>query len=223
MDSVQLTKKQRQFLDFILAYREHYQVWPTYREIAEEFGFKSPNSVTQNIQALMRKEVLVRTHDDEYDLNPDWARKHGLDSNIPESQGIPVRGLIAAGLMQEAIETDLGHVTMDHLFPNKDKIFALRVSGMSMKDEGIFDGDFVLISEGTLSHGEIGAVMYDGETTLKRVYKEADGIRLVAANDEFDDIELSPREAEEVTIIGAYVGHVNRSGFFRAPDRRVIH
>jgi repressor LexA len=214
MDSVQLTKKQRQFLDFILAYREHYQVWPTYREIAEEFGFKSPNSVTQNIQALMRKEVLVRTHDDEYDLNPDWARKHGLDSNVPESQGIPVRGLIAAGL---------GHVTMDHLFPNKNKIFALRVSGMSMKDEGIFDGDFVLISEGSLSHGEIGAVMYDGETTLKRVYKEADGVRLVAANDEFDDIELSPREAEEVTIIGAYVGHVNRSGFFRAPDRRVIH
>jgi SOS regulatory protein LexA len=223
MDSVQLTKKQRQFLDFILAYREHYNVWPTYREIAEEFGFKSPNSVTQNIQALMRKEVLVRTRDDEYDLNPDWARKHGLETGVDDSQGIPVRGLIAAGLMQEAVEADLGQVTMEHLFPNKDKIFALRVSGMSMKDEGIFDGDFVLIAEGSLGNGEIGAVMYDGETTLKRVYKEPSGLRLVAANDEFDDIELTPREAEEVTIIGGYVGHVNRSGFFRAPDRRIIH
>ncbi|MDR9387708.1 MAG: transcriptional repressor LexA [Balneolaceae bacterium] len=223
MDSVQLTKKQRQFLDFILAYREHYNVWPTYREIAEEFGFKSPNSVTQNIQALTRKEVLVRTRDDEYDLNPEWARKHGLQSGLDDAEGIPVRGLIAAGLMQEAVEADLGQVTMEHLFPNKDKVFALRVSGMSMKDEGIFDGDFVLITEGSLGNGEIGAVMYDGETTLKRVYKEPSGLRLVAANDEFDDIELTPREAEEVTIIGGYVGHVNRSGFFRAPDRRTIH
>lgn len=212
MDTAQLTRKQKAFLDYILSYKEEHDVWPTYREIADMFAFRSPNSVTQNIQALIKKGVLVRTQHDEYDLAPRWKKQFE-----PEvSAGIPVRGLIAAGYLQEAVEADLGHITLENLFPDIGKLFALRVSGMSMKDEGILDGDFVLLSEKEPRNGEIGAVLYQGETTLKRIYREKSGLRLVPANDEFVEMRITPDEEEEVRIIGTYAGHMNRNGLFKA-------
>lgn len=212
MDTAQLTRKQKAFLDFILSYKEEHDVWPTYREIADMFAFRSPNSVTQNIQALIKKGVLVRTQHDEYDLAPRWKKQFE-----PEVvSGIPVRGLIAAGYLQEAVEADLGQITLENLFPDIGKLFALRVSGMSMKDEGILDGDFVLLSEKEPRNGEIGAVLYQGETTLKRIFREKSGLRLVPANDEFVEMRITPDEEEEVRIIGTYAGHMNRNGLFKA-------
>ena len=57
MDNVQLTSKQKKFLDYIITYRDENEIWPTYREIADRFGFKSPNSVTQNLQSLLKKRL----------------------------------------------------------------------------------------------------------------------------------------------------------------------
>jgi SOS regulatory protein LexA len=212
MDIAQLTRKQKAFLDYIVSYKEEYDVWPTYREIADEFDFKSPNSVTQNIQALIKKGVLVRTHLDEYDLAPRWKKQ--LEPEAPA--GIPVRGLIAAGYLQEAVEADLGQITLENLFPDISRLFALRVSGMSMKDEGILDGDFVLLSDAAPRNGEIGAILYQGETTLKRIFREKNGLRLVPANEEFEEVVVAPDEEEEVRIIGTYAGHMNRKGLFKA-------
>ena len=144
MDNAQLTRKQQEFFNYIVDYRKEYDVWPTYREIADHFGYRSPNSVTQNIQALMKKGYLVKRDDDEYDLP---SEKKSLLGEYEEKEGIPVRGLIAAGFLQEAVEADLGHITMDTLFPALDKLFALRVSGFSMKDVNIYDGDFVLLMD----------------------------------------------------------------------------
>ena len=144
MDNAQLTRKQQEFFNYIVDYRKEYDVWPTYREIADHFGYRSPNSVTQNIQALMKKGYLVKRDDDEYDLP---SEKKSLLGEYEEKEGIPVRGLIAAGFLQEAVEADLGHITMDTLFPDLDKLFALRVSGFSMKDVNIYDGDFVLLMD----------------------------------------------------------------------------
>ncbi|MEX0593450.1 MAG: transcriptional repressor LexA [Balneolaceae bacterium] len=212
MDHAQLTRKQKEFFDYIVSYKEEHDVWPTYREIAEAFDYKSPNSVTQNIQALLRKEFLVRTEDEEYDLHPRFSRS----GESLEGGGIPVRGLIAAGYLQEAVETHLGEITLETLFPNLDQVFALRVSGMSMKDAGIFDGDFVLLMDSDVNEGDIGAVLYNGETSLKRIYKDERGLRLEPANEEYDDIYISPEIFEEVRIIGKYVGHVNRNGIHRS-------
>ncbi len=212
MDHAQLTRKQKEFFDFIVDYKSDHDVWPTYREIAEHFGYKSPNSVTQNIQALLKKDYLIKTDEDEYDIHP--KLDHVFEEH--DSSGIPVRGLIAAGYLQEAVEADLGKITLETLFPNMDNLFALRVSGMSMKDAEIYDGDFVLLMDSDINEGDIGAVLYNGETSLKRIYKDENGLRLEPANDEYDDIIIEPELFEEVRVIGKYVGHVNRNGIYRA-------
>lgn len=215
MDHAQLTRKQKEFFDFIVEYRNEHDVWPTYREIADHFGYRSPNSVTQNIQALLKKEYLVRSEEEEYDLHPRVGHLVGENRD----PGIPVRGLIAAGYLQEAVETDLGRITLETVFPNLDRIFALRVSGMSMRDAGIRDGDFVLLMDTDVNEGDIGAVLYNGETSLKRIYKDKNGIRLEPANEEYDRIVIEPEVFEEVRVIGKYVGHVNRTGIHRS-DRK---
>jgi repressor LexA len=211
MDNAQLTRKQKEFFDYIIDYKKEHDVWPTYREIAEAFDYKSPNSVTQNIQALLRKGYLIKTDDDEYDVHPDYEENLG----IKKSTGIPVRGLIAAGYLQEAVEADLGRITLETIFPKLDDMFALRVSGMSMKDAGIYDGDFVLLMDSDVKDGDIGAVLYNGETSLKRIYYDKNGLRLEPANSEYDDIVIEPDVFEEVRIIGKYIGHVNRSGIHK--------
>ncbi len=216
MDNAHLTRKQQEFFSFIVDYKKEYDVWPTYREIAEHFGYRSPNSVTQNIQALLKKGFLVKKNDEEYDLPSD--KKSMLGDDI-EEEGIPIRGLIAAGYLQEAVEADLGSITLSTLFPNLDKLFALRVSGFSMKNANIYDGDFVLLMDTKLQNGEIGAVLYNGETTLKKVFWDDNGLRLEAANEDYDDITVSPDVFEEVKIIGKYIGHVNRQGFQRAASK----
>jgi SOS regulatory protein LexA len=216
MDNAHLTRKQQEFFSYIVDYKKEYDVWPTYREIADHFGYKSPNSVTQNIQALLKKGYLVKKNDEEYDLPSD---KRKVLSDEESTEGIPVRGLIAAGYLQEAVEADLGNITMSTLFPNLDELFALRVSGFSMKDANIYDGDFVLLMDTELKSGEIGAVLYNGETTLKKIFWDDNGLRLEAANEDYDDITVSPDVFEEVRIIGKYIGHVNRQGFQRAPSK----
>lgn len=211
MDNAQLTRKQKDFFDFIIDYKKEHDVWPTYREIADAFDYKSPNSVTQNIQALLKKGYLIKTDDDEYDIHPNYEGNLG----IKKSSGIPVRGLIAAGHLQEAVEADLGTITLETLFPNMDDMFALRVSGMSMKDAGIYDGDFVLLMDSDVKDGDIGAVLYNGETSLKRIYSDKDGLRLEPANEEYKDIVIEPDVFEEVRVIGKYIGHVNRTGIHK--------
>lgn len=211
MDNAQLTRKQKEFLDFIIEYKKENDLWPTYREIAEAFNYKSPNSVTQNIQALLKKGILIRTQDEEYDLHPDYDKNFG----IGKSGGIPVRGLIAAGYLQEAVEADLGRITLETLFPYIESMFALRVSGRSMIDAGIEDGDFVLLMDGDIRDGDIGAVLYNGETSLKRIYKDERGLRLEPANPEYEDIVIEPDIFEEVRVIGKYIGHMNRNGIHK--------
>ncbi|PKD44111.1 LexA family protein [Rhodohalobacter barkolensis] len=211
MDKVQLTRKQKEFLDYIIEYKNEFDVWPTYREISDEFNYKSPNSVTQNIQALLKKGYLVKGEDDEYDIHPDHE-----EMLVGRNDGIEVRGVIAAGYLQEAVQADLGKITLETLFPNLDQMFALRVAGMSMKDAGIYDGDFVLLMDSDVKDGDIGAILYDGETSLKRIYYDKNGLRLEPANEEYDTIHVEPDVFEEVRVIGKYIGHVNRNGIHKA-------
>jgi len=217
MDNAQLTRKQKEFFDYIIEYKSEHDVWPTYREISGQFNYKSPNSVTQNIQALLKKGYLVKGEDEEYDIHPEY--EDVLDKK--SSAGIPVRGLIAAGYLQEAVESDLGEITLETLFPNIESLFALRVSGMSMKDAGIHDGDFVLLMDSDVKDGDIGAVLYNGETSLKKIYYGKNGLRLEPANEEYSDIIVEPDIFEEVKIIGKYIGHVNKTGIHRAIPKRM--
>ncbi|MBO6572326.1 repressor LexA [bacterium] len=217
MDNAHLTRKQQEFFNYIVEYKKEYDVWPTYREIAEHFDYRSPNSVTQNIQALLKKGFLIKRNDEEYDLPKE--KKKNLLEDYDDQDGIPIRGLIAAGYLQEAVEADLGKITLSSLFPNLDQLFALRVSGFSMKDVDIYDGDLVVLMDTDVKNGDIGAVLYNGETSLKKIYWDNNGLRLEAANESYDDIIVEPDVFEEVRIIGKYIGHINRQGFQRATSK----
>ena len=85
-----------------------------------------------------------------------------------------------------------------------------------MKDVDIYDGDLVVLMDTDVKNGDIGAVLYNGETSLKKIYWDNNGLRLEAANESYDDILVEPDVFEEVRIIGKYIGHINRQGFQRA-------
>lgn len=211
MSRKKLTAKQHAFYKYLTEYVVEHGVWPTYREIVERFGYRSPNSVTQNLQALEKKGYLKRDND-----GYQFADKRPLH----EERGIPIRGIITAGQLQEAVEANLGTITLENLFPNLDRIYAIRVSGQSMKGADIMDGDYVLLIDDDIPNGGIGAVLYNGETSLKRIYHDRNGLRLEPANEEYDAIRISPDVFEEVRILGRYVGHVNRNGIYKRTAAR---
>ena len=134
---------------------------------------------------------------------------------------IPIRGVIAAGALQEAVEADLGVISMETLFPDLHRIYALRVSGQSMHGVDIYDGDYVLLVDDDIPNGGIGAVLYNGETSLKRIFVDRQGLRLEPANPEYEDIFIHPDVFEEVKVLGRYVGHVNKDGIYKA--RTISH
>mgnify|MGYP006281857621 FL=1 len=206
MGRKKLTAKQHAVLQYLITFTRETGVWPTYQQIIDHFGYRSPNSVTQHLKTLRRKGHL--THDgDTFRL----AEKHRSDT------GIPVRGIISAGTLQEAVEADLGTITLETLFPNLDRLFAIRVSGQSMVGADICDGDYVLLMDDDIPDGGIGAVLYDGETSLKRVFHDDAGLRLEPCNPEYDSIHIHPDVFEEVTILGRYVGHMNDRGIYKHP------
>ncbi len=203
-----LTGKQKAFLAFIKQFIAEHETWPGYKHFVEEFGYRSPNSVTQNLRALERKKYIAR-HGTGYRLCP----------VLQPEPGIPIVGTITAGQLQEAVEANLGTITLTMLFPNLDRLYALRVTGQSMKGADIEDGDYVLLVDDDIPDGGIGAILFNGETSLKRIFMDARGLRLEPANPEFDDIRIEPDIFEEVTILGRYIGHVNRKGVFKASER----
>ncbi|MCH8277250.1 MAG: repressor LexA [Bacteroidetes bacterium] len=202
-----LTDKQKMFLSYLRDYATEGGVWPTYREIGDYFGFRSPNSVTQNLLALVKKGYLLR--DEDGFRFPEESKDYGAVA------GIPIKGVISAGRLQEAVEENLGTITLETLFPQIDRIFAIRVSGNSMKGADIHDGDYVLLMDDDIPNGGIGAILYDGETSLKRIFYDEYGLRLEPANEEYSDIHIRPDVFEEVRVLGRYVGHVNQNGIFR--------
>lgn len=209
-----LTAKQQEFYESLVRFFRRHLRLPSHREAADLNEFKSANSSVQYHRALVQKGYLKKDGPENYTFRSPvdiWPGSGDTGS------AIPVLGEITAGAMQEAIQSDLGELTFNHLFPNAENIFALRVNGMSMKELNITDGDYVLLSKTELRSGDVGAVLYDGETTLKKIQKEDQKLRLVPANPDFDDIVIEPDESEEVRILGKYVGHMNERGIFKSP------
>ncbi len=131
------------------------------------------------------------TVDDAYFDNPAFFRPEGEEQlgyhllRQQDQPGIPIVGLVSADGLQETVDTHLGMITLETLFPNLERIFALRVS----RDEDI-------------PNGGIGAVLYNGETSLKHIYTDEHGLRLEPANPNYDDIIIEPEEFEEVHVLG---------------------
>ncbi|MFM9995380.1 MAG: transcriptional repressor LexA [Phycisphaerales bacterium] len=187
--NLNLTPKQLKILQLIRDWRVRRGYSPTMQELADEIGV-SKVTVFEHVEALIKKGALVR--------EPNKARSLSIADGVPvpdESRPtrFPLVGKIAAGYPIEKVpdqdEIDLVDVLGAK---GKESTFALRVEGDSMKDEGILDGDYVLVerTETARNGDRVVALLPDGQTTLKTFFKEDDHIRLQPANPGFDPIRV---------------------------------
>ncbi len=195
----QLTDRQKEVYEFVRDKIRNRGYGPTVREIGDEFGISSPNGVVCHLKALEKKGLITR--------EPHMSRAIQLSAEPIEERGMPLAGRIAAGVMHEAIETD-ERLDLDALFQPKHKSqFALKVSGESMIDAQIADGDYVIVrKQRTARDGQIAVVQSDeGEATLKRFYLEKNRIRLEPANP-----TMKPIYVKHAKVLGVVVGVVRK-------------
>jgi repressor LexA len=194
-----LTPRQRDIYNFIRSKIQGRGYGPTVREIGVHFQIKSPNGVMCHLKALQKKGLIHR--------EPNMSRAIQLleDPVNPQHMGLKLVGNIAAGQPIEAVEQHEELTFSDWVEPG-DK-FALRVSGDSMIDEHITDGDFVIIRRQEQARdGQIVAVRDDeGEATLKKIYKDRNRIRLEPANK-----TMKPIFRDRVNVLGVLVGVVRK-------------
>lgn len=206
-----LSPRQRAMLDFIVAAIDQRGVAPTYREIGAALGIGSTNGVSDHIKALIKKGYLERAADpgSPRALVP-TTRATGLveDDGVV---GVPVLGRIAAGLPLLAEENYEGTLRVDaSMLPAGGKVFALVVTGDSMIEDGIHDGDFLFVrQQKQVRNGDIAVVMVDGEATVKRFFREGERIRLQPANSAMKPIYVQPSDGE-VDLVGIAVAVFRR-------------
>lgn len=196
-----LTEKQQRVLKFIERRLKESNP-PSQREIAQHLGL-AQNAVYQLVSYLKKKGYLV-----------DSGGHRGLRlskaylAKTRQTEGIPVVGRVAAGepiLAEENIE---GYIDLKELFGQSDDTFILKVVGDSMVNEGIMDGDFVVVKPtSTIENGQIGVVLLDDEATVKRIYIQRDRIALKSANKAAGYKTRYIKRAEKnVRIIGKVTG-----------------
>jgi len=212
-----LTERQTKVLSIIAKALDEYGVAPSYREIANQLNIRSTNAVSDHLKTLEAKGYIVRAHgagkarslrltaiaEDLLGLNTD--EDHG------DTLGVPVVGRIAAGPMGLATEYIDERVHFDvSLLPPGNDTFILVVHGDSMIEDGIRDGDYLIVQKRKRARrGEIAVVMVDQEATVKRFYPEGDKIRLQPANSAMDPIYVDAKSGE-VQVVGVSVGLFRR-------------
>jgi len=192
----QPTKREAEILHFAREYRRENGYSPSMVEIAKHFGVSVP-TVHQHVYSLGKKNLLVYEKGKKRSIS-------ALHNYKKVATEIPLMGIISAGGPIEAIRDPKPiEVPRSMLSPGAD-YYALRVSGLSMIEEGIFDGDIVIVrDQPTVDNGEKAvAYMPDrNEVTLKKIYREKDRIKLVPANK-----EMEPFYETNVMIQGKVVG-----------------
>ncbi len=201
---VTLYRRQKQILKFIKDYIEKYGYSPTLGEIADAMGVSSLATVHEHLQALVQKGVIRKFEGSVRGIEV-------LDQKISQAlQGIelPVLGFIAAGQpIMPYTDPDATISVSPSLVSTKKRSYVLQVKGDSMIEDGILDGDFVIIEEQNIAYdGDIVVALLDnGLATLKRFYKEPNRIRLEPANS-----TMEPIYATDVRIQGKCVGVIRR-------------
>src|SRR5260370_6516696 len=171
-----LTKRQKEVLDFLVAFMNKHGYWRSFEEIARSRKLTSLATVHKHITTLERKGFVRRGYNQSRSIEvmqlPKQVREQVLDRHTVE---LPLMGRIAAGRPLEAIEE---HETLSlGEFARSDKTFVLQVKGNSMIDDHILNGDYVVIEPTQVANpGEIvGALVGNDEATLKRFYRESAG------------------------------------------------
>jgi repressor LexA len=194
----ELTPRQRQVLQFIQESLSEHGLPPTRAEIAEALGFKSANAAEDHLRALQRKGVL--------ELRPGASRGIQLKDSIRDQMGLPLVGRVAAGRPILAEENIQARYQIDpQLFQPKPH-YLLKVSGMSMRNAGILDGDLVAVHRTPeVRNRQIVVARLENEVTVKRYRQEGSIAWLLPENEEFEPMRIDLRE-QSLTIEGVVVG-----------------
>jgi repressor LexA len=195
--TVFLTKKQKQLLDYLAAYIDKNGYAPTLEEIGGHFNLSSMGTVHKHLSNLEEKGLIRRkwNYSRAIELIPQQARKGAVE--------LPLLGRVAAGQPIEALETADTIAVPEDLI-RKENTYVLRVVGNSMIEDGIWDGDYVIVEERTAAeNGETVVAVINGEATVKRFYVEpGDKVRLQPANETLSPMIL---RAKDVAIRGVVV------------------
>lgn len=197
-----ITKKQKEFYDYIVAYNQEHGHSPTQKEIKDHFGLKSFGSVQKYLQYL-NKEGLLETQ---------WNQRRSLEikADTPvdtDSDQIPLLGLVAAGNPIEAIENPTNTIAVPkNLLKGGFRYFALTVKGDSMIEAGILEND-VLVCRSTKEarNGQIVVAVVNGEATVKTFSQQKKTIELLPANKNYSPI-IVDETVEDFKIVGNLVG-----------------
>ena len=170
------------------------------REIGLHMGIQSTNGVNDHLKALERKGFLVRDDMKSRALRP--------ISGSGQTISVPIVGRVAAGEPVLAVENIEDTVKVDRFFigPTRE-VFALRVKGESMIEDGIFDGDFIFVRKQlSADPGDTVVAIIGEEATVKRYYPEGDRIRFQPANSAMKPIYVHRDDFRSVDILGVVVG-----------------
>lgn len=197
-----LTERENDVLEYVKKYMAQKGYPPAIREIMKGLDLSSPSTIHAHLKTLMEKGYLKQ----------EPLKKRSLVLNVPNEWDeknenvvdVPLLGKITAGSPIEAIETPDEYFSLPaNLIPTNQKVFTLKVSGESMINAGILDGDTVIIQkQENANNGDIVAAMTEeNEVTLKRFYKESDYVRLQPEND-----TMAPIILPTCKILGKAVG-----------------
>jgi repressor LexA len=203
-----LTERQKEILDFILEFQRRRGISPTHREICDRFGYSSYGTVYKHLKLLQEKGYLRR----------EWNQKRGIevvgrdgDRGAAEIE-LPYFGRIAAGRPIEALSGSETLAVPPHLLGGRRAgaadHYVLEVVGDSMIDEGIHEGDLVVVQRRERADpGEMVVALIGDEATLKRFYPEGASVRLQPANRNLEPIRVP---AGNVRVQGIVVGLMRR-------------
>ena len=198
-----LTFKQKKLLDFLVEYYNENNVYPTFDEMRDFLKIKSKSGIHKLLSSLEEKGYVNRL--------PHKARALSINSNVNENEkNLPFLGRIAAGNPIEAITGSFEQISVtNYLINNKDEHFTLEVTGDSMVDAGIFDGDIVIIRKTeTANSGDIIVALIDqNEVTLKRFRSFKNSIALEPANKNY---KIRLFGEDRVKIQGKLVGLIRK-------------
>ena len=205
-----LTERQRDILNFIRDFQKERGIAPTHREICDHFGFSSYGTVYKHLSLLQKKGLIRR----------DWNQKRGVElveekeekrepqrEERSSARDLPLFGYIAAG---RPLDVDVSNelITVPEHLTTRGENYVLKVRGDSMMDDGILDGDLVIIARRERAdNGEMVVANVNGEVTLKRLYREGEHVRLQPANSMMSPIYAAARD---VAVQGVVVGLMRR-------------
>lgn len=190
-----LTKKQKILLDFVREFSDKNGFPPSFREIMEGLKYNSVATVAQHIDNLVTKGYLLKRDNEARSIQLVEA-----DVELGGGSALPILGLIAAGEPLTILDDPKETLAVPPFMIKSDHSYVLKVKGSSMIEDGILDGDFVIVREQkTPQNGDVVVAMVNGyNATLKRFFKEGSKIRLQPANSTMKPIVLDENDFLEI-------------------------